>query len=144
MSPTEQPASALSLAQASSPATKLLTDAEMRQFVASGFLVLDIHDELGDTNKLIHEHGKKLFDRWGAGGGLGNNIYPAIPQLGEMLDCPSVRGALTSLLGASYALNSHRYMHHSAMNGTQLYHKDSQMGKPSPHRSRSAFIFYCK
>ena len=61
-----------------------------------------------------------------------------------MLDCPSVRGALTSLLGRSHTLNPHRFMHNSAMDGTQMFHKDSQMGKPAPHRSRSAFIFYCE
>ena len=146
---TLQPASALSpLAATNKPShsagIKLLTDDEMREFVARGFLVMDVHDELGDTNALIHERGKQLFDRWGGGGGVGNNIFPAIPQLGEMLDCPSVRGALTSLLGRSHTLNPHRFMHNSAMDGTQMFHKDSQMGKPAPHRSRSAFIFYCE
>ena len=42
---------------------------------------------------------------------LGNNIYPAISGLSEVMRGPTVRGAVTSVCGPNYSTSPHRFMH---------------------------------
>ena len=124
----------------------LLSDAEMQQFVATGFLVLPLgqDDDEGISHRQIHREARRLWKSRGeaSGAGLGNNIYPAIPQLGAVMNSRRVDGALRSLLGDGYTMNAHRHMHNSTNQGQQSFHKDSQRGKPPNHLPRSCFVFY--
>jgi hypothetical protein len=124
----------------------LLSDAEMQQFIATGFLVLPLGQDGGDgiSHREIHREARRLWKSRGetSGAGLGNNIYPAIPQLGEVMGSRRVDGALRSLLGPGYTMNAHRHMHNSTTQGQQGFHKDSQRGKPPNHLPRSCFVFY--
>ena len=60
-----------------------------------------------------------------AGAGLGNNIWPAVPQLGDVLRSAVVHGGLQSILGEGYTMNAHRHMHNSSTQGDQAFHKDT-------------------
>jgi len=122
---------------------KLLTDLQMRQFVSDGWLALPV-DEMPDLHAELHAAAQKMWEMNGEanGGSVGNNVYPALPQLQTVFDGPTVNGALTSLLGADYRMEAHRFMHTSSVGGTQQLHKDSQRGKPSMHRPRRCFVFY--
>ena len=50
---------------------------------------------------------------------LGNNIYPAISGLSEVMRGPTVRGAVTSVCGPNYSTSPHRFMHESTGQGDQ-------------------------
>eukprot|EP01052_Picozoa_sp_SAG31_P036806 SAG31_NODE_4647_length_3070_cov_2.252777_1_plen_137_part_10 len=47
---------------------------------------------------------------------IGNNIYPGNANLGSMLASPTIRGALTSVLGPDYGMHLHRALHVSSAN----------------------------
>ena len=74
---------------------------------------------------------------------VGNNIFPGNANLGPVLGSPTVRGALTSVLGADYALHLHRALHVSG-GGDQGFHKDTpEGGGPARHmRPRWCMVMY--
>lgn len=122
----------------------LLSDLQVREFIANGVLSLPVADLPVALHRAIHAKGEALND---AGKNPGDGIYKGpdgIAELDDLLSAPSVLGALTSLLGAGWAMASHRHMHTNVPAGSpdQQLHKDSQRTKPSPHRPRSLFIFY--
>ena len=126
----------------------LLSDEQMQQFVANGYLRIQLEDSDGVSHRAIHREAWRLWQSSGEmfGAGLGNDIYPAIPQLGDVMSSPRVAGALASLLGEGYVMGKHRQMHNSTENtpprGQQSFHKDTQRGKPPNHLPRSCFVFY--
>ena len=87
----------------------LLDDDRVREFIANGFVRLT-----PDVAPPVHEEVDALLrhacerETW-----YGNNILPRVPQMHAVLDCPVVRGAVTSLLGEGYYLHPHRAVHTS-------------------------------
>ena len=87
----------------------LLDDERVREFIANGFLRLT-----PDVDAQTHQAVDALLrqacenETW-----YGNNILARVPQMHTVLDCPVVRGALTSLLGEGYRLHPHRAVHTS-------------------------------
>ena len=71
---------------------KLLTDLQMRQFVSDGWLALPV-TEMPDLHAELHASAQKMWEMNGEenGGSVGNNVYPAIPQLKTVFDGPTVR-----------------------------------------------------
>ena len=120
----------------------LLSDAQMRDYIANGCLVLRtslpaaLHEEIyRRTSEVMEKEGNP-----------GNNVLPRVPQLGLVFEDPALRGALTSVLGPDYIMHSHRHCHvnpgGSDGGGT---HKDSYWGfnrVPRNHRTRWAMLFY--
>lgn len=49
---------------------------------------------------------------------------PVSPEVHQVLETPTVRAGLRSVLGERYALHPHRFLHHSSGND-QNFHKDS-------------------
>ncbi len=88
---------------------KLLTDEQVREFIANGFLRLtpdvapNIHVEIEALLRFAMEK-----EGW-----YGNNILSRVPKMYQVLNCPVVRGALTSIAGPSYYLHPHRAVHSS-------------------------------
>ena len=72
----------------------------MRRFIAEGVLVLPVTDRPQELHRLIHSKGEALND---GGENPGDGIFDAVPELSELLAAPSVRGALTSLLGEGWS-----------------------------------------
>ena len=119
----------------------LLSEAQMRQFVSHGYLVLktdfskDFHDAM---SRNIQEVMKKE-------GNPGNNILPRVPEVQEVFRHPVIQGALTSVLGESYIMHPHRHCHFTEPGRkVQSWHKDSYWGyaKVRNHHPWWAMIFY--
>ena len=87
----------------------LLDDERVREFIANGFLRLT-PDVDGQTHQAVDALLRQACEHetW-----YGNNILARVPQMHAVLDCPVVRGALTSLLGEGYCLHPHRAVHTS-------------------------------
>jgi HEAT repeat protein len=129
-------------AQAETP--RLLTDAQMRQFLANGYLVLQtalpksFHDQIfqrfddliGDDR---HEN-------------PGNNLLPLVPEINAVFEDAVVKGALTSVLGPDYIMHPHRALHKNPPGSPiQHFHKDSYWGymrRVRNHRPRWVMIMY--
>jgi hypothetical protein len=125
-------------------APKLLTDAQMRRFIAHGYLCL--RTELPES---FHQGIYQRFDTLiGADAALnpGNNLLPAVPELNEVFADPIVRGALTSVVGPNYVMHPHRALHNNPPGSdAQRIHKDSYWGylrRVRNHRCRWAMIMY--
>lgn len=87
----------------------LLTDDEVRRFIADGFLVVQ-----PDVDASLHARIERRMREVDAEESWhGNNILPRIPELHEILQCATVHGALVSLLGEDYLLHPHRAIHRS-------------------------------
>jgi hypothetical protein len=118
----------------------LLNDAQMRGFIADGYVTVQ-----ADLPAASHErlYGR-LEDVYAKSGNEGNNLLPRIPEIQGVFDCPAVRGALTSLLGPGYLMNPHRYGHLNPSGGPgQKWHKDSYIDHNVRHpRFRAILAFY--
>ena len=110
-----------------------LTDAQMLEFLSAGYLILPVDDLAPEFHEAIYQKTKTLY-RVEDGGGVdfGNNIFPAVPELGEVFKSPSLVGAVSSVLGDNYCMHPHRHMHSRALGegGTsdQGFHMDSYWG----------------
>jgi hypothetical protein len=123
---------------------KLLTDAQIIQFIKSGFVILPLTELSPEFHAQCAASIMQPWDKHARNNNwVGNNIFPANPNLGAMLATPTVRGALTSVLGPEYAMHAHRALHVSG-NGDQGFHKDTpEGGGPVKHmRPRWCMIMY--
>lgn len=113
------------LLQESTP--RLLSDAQMREFLANGCLMLQ--------PQLPLEFHQDLFQRFEAIIGSdndnnpGNNLLPVVPELQLVFADPVVKGALTSVLGDNYLMHPHRVLHDNPPDSEpQVWHHDSYWG----------------
>ena len=139
-----------------------LTDEQVRRFLADGFVVLDsdlpadFHAAVADELRYCMKHESP----W-----PGDNVLPRVPQLGQLLESPVLRGALSSLLGPAFAWTPHRTPHNSeplpeapdkfdpfennprmgkgSVSGSG-WHQDghSRAGRARWHRPRAINVFY--
>lgn len=80
-------------------------------------MIIKVDDITPELHETVYQKTKKLY-RVEDGGGVdfGNNIFPAVPELGSVFKSPKISGALQSLLGNNYAMHPHRsvdYTHHN-------------------------------
>ena len=119
----------------------LLTDDQMRQFISRGYLVLQT-----DFPKEFHESlNAKLNEAMEKEGNPGNNLLPRFSEVGDIIQSPVVRGALTSVVGYDYTIHPHRHCHFTYPGRKdQTWHKDSYWGhqKVRNHHNWWAMIFY--
>lgn len=119
----------------------LLTDDQMRQFISRGYVVLKT-----DFSKEFHAGlNAKLNEVMEKEGNPGNNLLPRFSEVGDIVQSPVVRGALTSVLGADYTIHPHRHCHFTYPGRkVQHWHKDSYWGhqKVRNHHNWWAMIFY--
>eukprot|EP00759_Apiculatamorpha_spiralis_P051030 PhF_6_TR5093/c0_g1_i1/m.7162 len=120
----------------------LLTDAQLQQFIAEGYLVLTPSTMTPSDHAVIHSKLDVIINGYN---NPGNNVVPQIPEFEKLLNDSVVKGALTSVLGESYVLQPHRFPHVNAP-GTrdQVLHVDSYFGfqKLHHHNPWDAMIFY--
>ena len=130
---------------------RLLTNAQMAEFLAQGYLSLPVDDVVSiklscrvvllvlltccpaapqapSVHRELHANAERAWQKSGGdgGAGLGNNIWPALPQLGDVLRSSVVHGFVHSILGEGYTMNAHRHMHDSSKQGDQKYHKGAR------------------
>ena len=118
-----------------------LDDESMKRYLAEGYLTIQT-DFPADFHRRIWEQADRTFE---AEGNPGNDIYPRVKELGEVLDHPSVRAALTGVLGPDYIVHPHRHCHQTPPGKDgQSNHKDSYEDDENVrhHRSRWAMAFY--
>jgi hypothetical protein len=131
----------------------LLGDTEMSRFLRDGFLVLDaaelgtdVHQALFDAACATHDEARTI------GGGvnhlqvIGDNLRARIPALQQLLDSPTVQGALRSVLGDGFMLHPHHFVHEATPND-QSFHQDGNLpwnerGHYRSHRPNWAMLFY--
>ncbi|WP_238403047.1 HEAT repeat domain-containing protein [Paenibacillus mesophilus] len=119
----------------------LLTDEQMAQFVSHGYVLLQT-----DFSQQFHQSVlQKMNEVYANEGNLGNNLVPRIPEIQQFFDHPTVRGALTSVLGPNYIMHAHRHGHFNRAGSKGIaWHKDNYWGneKIRNHHPWSAMIFY--
>lgn len=100
----------------------LLNDGQMQDFIVNGFV--SVHADFpGAFHESIRCRAESIFANEG---NPGNSILPRIPDLAEIFAHPAVAGALTSVLGAGYAMHAHRHCHLTPPNRpAQRHHQDS-------------------
>lgn len=119
----------------------LLDDRQVQSFVRDGYITLDTGLP-ADSHSRLHERITQVFD---GEGNPGNDILPRVPDLHQVLEWPTVAGALTSLLGPHYLLHPHRHCHlNPAGSEGQRMHQDSYEEDQNVrhHRVRWLMAFY--
>ncbi|MCQ6560659.1 HEAT repeat domain-containing protein [Paenibacillus mendelii] len=119
----------------------LLSDEQMQQFITKGYLKLNAEFPTSFHERILKQI-NEVYDREG---NVGNNLLPRIPEIGNIFEHSTVRGALTSLLGSGYIMSSHRHGHLTKGGaGSVFWHKDNYWfnEKIRNHRPWSALIFY--
>ena len=102
-----------------------LEDAQIQFFIDNGYVAVRASELSDEFHQSVTAAAAEL-DASGVRGWGSNDVFPIIPQLGEMLSEPHVHGALTGLLGRGYAMHPHRHCHTSPPgNGDQGIHQDS-------------------
>ncbi len=120
---------------------KLLNDSQMHDYIVNGYVTVK-----AQFTPAFHEtvcaQAEEIFSTQG---NPGNHILPAIPQLADLFTHPAVTGALTSILGAGYAMHPHRHCHLTPpRQSAQRHHQDSYEDDQNVrhHRTRWAMAFY--
>jgi len=118
-----------------------LDDRAVREFIVHGYTLVQA-DQPPEFHRAISQ---KLDATLAAEGNPGNNILPRVPELGQIFQSPSVRGALHSLLGPGYSMHPHRYCHLNKPGSKgQTWHKDDYIFDRNVrhHRCRWLMGFY--
>ena len=82
---------------------RLLTDAEVQRFIVDGFLVRSV-DELGPS---FHQELYRRAIERRPSSGLSDEVDACMPELRAVLDSPTMRGTLQSILGPGYVRHPH-------------------------------------
>ena len=85
-------------------ANHLLSDADVARFIVNGYHLVKLDFEDG-LNERIGARLDELTEN------PGDAVTETIPELWQVLEHPALEGALVSLLGSGYTLNSHRHWH---------------------------------
>ena len=113
----------------------LLSDAEVANFIVTGYHIVQ-PDLPPGLNEKIAAQLDTLEDN------PGDAITEAVPGLHQVLDHPVVVGALTSLLGTSYEVQSHRHWHcKPPASGSMSWHQDSTNNRDH-HINRFLGLYY--
>lgn len=119
-----------------------LTNEQLRQFIASGFLPLQ-SSLPASYHRLIFRRFDQISQSYGH---FGNNLLPLVPEIGELFEDPIVKGALQTVLGKEYSMHPHRALHSNPPGSPeQGFHKDSYWGyvrRVRNHRPWWVMIMY--
>ena len=97
----------------------LLKDVDMARFLVNGYHVVELELPEGLNEKIAGR-----LDTLQAN--PGDAITETVPELWQIVEHPQVRGALISLLGEEYSVNSHRHWHCKLPgSGDMQWHQDS-------------------
>ena len=124
----------------------LLSDAQMRSFIASGFLALAAPELPASFHSELYAKASRAFGPESGNGLLTNVAVGITAELQELLRSPTVAGALVSLLGPGFTFghlgSGGCALHASATGGDQLNHKDSQRSGVNGARTRAVMLMY--
>lgn len=125
----------------------LLSEAELKAFVESGYLVVqsdfpaEWHDEIGAlAEATVRAHA--AADPPITGSEHQDGIWgPLTPQMQAVITCPALQAALTSILGDDFVVGGGAHMHVSTPEGQQ-YHKDGTPVAIKAHEPRGVIMMY--
>mgnify|MGYP001177312712 CR=1 FL=1 len=118
-----------------------LNDEQMRRFICDGVLVLDsipdasFHQTIFDKVQYVNVQDPDVWF----------NILPRVSELQQVLDSPTIKGALQSILGNDYMLSPHRLSTPSeplAPEERNLELKGYESGTPVGEGSRSFTVWH--
>ena len=118
-----------------------LTNSQMQHYLSEGYVTVQT-DFPPEFHHQIWQQIDKIFRYEG---NPRNEIFPRVQNLGRVLIHPTVKGALTSILGPEYMIHPHRHCHLTeAQKPGQNNHQDSYEDDENVrhHRSRWAMAFY--
>ena len=118
-----------------------LDDNAMQHYLTEGYVSVST-DFPKAFHQSIYDQVQDIFE---SEGNPSNDIYPRIPELGDVFHHPRVHGALTAILGPEYIMHPHRHCHLTPPGkDPQRSHKDSYEDDANVrhHRSRWAMAFY--
>ena len=119
----------------------LLTDTQIQSYLINGYTTVQTaHDPT--FHQQLHQQIETLY---ATTGNPGNDILPKVPDLHQILQDPSVAGALQSLLGPDYIVHPHRHCHQNLSGSKgQSMHQDSYENDQNVrhHRTRWTMAFY--
>jgi|EP01047_Picozoa_sp_COSAG01_P020816 hypothetical protein len=126
-------------------APHLLSDRQMREFISSGYLVMQLSELSATFHDAVWEQVKEHFgpDNNGLRGTSG--AMERIPDLRAVISTAALTGALTSLLGAGYTsghLGDGRCALHISGSEDQIFHKDTQRAVVTGGRTRACMVMY--
>ena len=109
-------------------------------------LAEDFHAAMFEAASAVHDEARRRGDRSAHLQIIGDNLRAQIPALDELLNAPTVRGALAAVLGADCMLHPHHFVHESTAND-QSFHQDGNLpwnerGHYRSHRPNWAMLFY--
>ena len=121
--------------------TCLLDDATMRQFIVNGYIQVQAELPASFHQRIC----RKIDDVLAQEGNPGDDLLPKVSEIQQVFDSPTVRGALTSLLGTNYVIHPHRHCHNLGPGESgQHWHKDDYVADQNVrhHRFRWVMAFY--
>ena len=115
----------------------LLRDDDIRRFITDGYVQVNA----GLPEEFHQDLYRKIETVLEEEGNPGNNILPRIPEIQQVFDQPSVRGALISLLGPGYLMHPHRYCHLNKPGSSgQQWHKDDYVFDHNVRHARCRWV----
>jgi hypothetical protein len=129
------------------PGLRLLTRDQLAHFIADGVLILQPTELPPALHASLYEKLGYVAPGSGAQPGSQRPSWEDLPEVDALCGSPTVRGALTSLLGREYAQHPHRHMHHPAWGEPaaavdQPFHKDGNHVPLRDHRPRHVMAMY--
>ncbi|MBV7329801.1 phytanoyl-CoA dioxygenase family protein [Chloroflexi bacterium TSY] len=98
----------------------LLTDIQVARFIVTGYHIVELDLPEGFNEQIAEQ--LDILDS-----NPGDAITETIPELWQLLDHPSVKGVLISLLGHDYKVNPHRHWHCKQPNSAHMqWHQDGR------------------
>ena len=131
----------------------LLTSEQYAQYLSDGILVIQpesldeaFHDHLYRSAQQIYSLVEDSRSNTAHLDIIGDSLRARIPEIDRLFEDPSVNGALRSVLGDSYVIHPHNFVHKSS-NVDQVFHQDGNLpwnerGHYRAHRPDWALLFY--
>lgn len=111
-----------------------LTDDELISFIIRGYYIVEADFPEGFNEAIYQELGELTENP-------GDAILDRVPKLYQVYEHPRVRGALVSLLGDDYKMNSHRHCHvNPPGTRSQAWHQDGTNQRH--HQLRTVLAMY--
>ena len=86
---------------------KLLTDRQLKDFLIDGVAILQVDEMPREWHEAFYAKALAMSQ-----GGRGRgSLWSEMPEITQVCRTPTVRGALTSILGRDYVMHPHRALH---------------------------------
>ena len=135
------------------PENRALSAEQLAAYLRDGYVAWqppelddDFHAATFAAACALHDRARRDGDRSAHLQTIGDNLRAQIPVLDRLLNAPTVRGALASVLGEGCLLHPHHFVHESTAND-QSFHQDGNLpwnerGHYRSHRPNWAMLFY--